>query len=327
MTNLKKTLAAAGLLVAGFSFTSVPALAEGRVALLVGPTQDAFIGTWAQAFEKKASANDFSVSVFSSPFDPALQARQIDDAIGQKFDLLVIQPISQKAIVPAATRAHDANIPVVTIVSEPQSDMVPLSASYIGENSYVLGQQAGVAMAQALREAGKENGKVAAITGSMAEGIAPVRMQGFTDALKDKLPDAEIVAIEDVSWNPVAGEQAAGQLLARFAAQGGIDGIYGMNDTLANSAIQAARTAGVSLGGGKGELTVVGGNCQAPGMRNLQRGAMTATVLMLPVASAERAADVAKAVLAGESVDAKYYEDHKIISTENADQYTEACSY
>ena len=37
-----------------------------------------------------------------------------------------------------------------------------------------------------------------------------------------------------------------------------------MNDPLANGVVQGAQSAGVKLGTGKGELTVVGGNCLLP---------------------------------------------------------------
>ena len=57
------------------------------------------------------------VTVFSSPFDPALQAQQIDDAIAQKYDLFVVQIISQRAIIPVLTRVKNANIPVVLVVA------------------------------------------------------------------------------------------------------------------------------------------------------------------------------------------------------------------
>ena len=115
----------------------------------------------------------------------------------------------------------------------------------------------------------------------MAEGKAPLREKAFRDALA-KTPGMEVVVTEDVKWNPAVGERAAGQLLARFAGQGGLNGFYGMNDVVANGAIQAAEAAGVKVGTGANDLIVVGGNCQAPGVKNIQAGKQAATLLMLP---------------------------------------------
>lgn len=317
---------ASALLIATTTLGSIAHAQDGkRIALVVGPTQDAFIGTLSKTFEDKAEAAGTNVDTFSSPFDPALQARQIDDAIAQKFDLLVIMPISQQAIVPSLNKAKEAGIPVVNIISEMQGDAANLTVGYVGENSVELGRQAGIAMANALKAAGKENGRIAAITGVMAEGIAPLRLQGFKEALAENAPGASLVASEDVHWNPVEGEQATGQLLARFAADGGLDAMYGMNDILANAIIQAANTAGVAVG--DGGMIVVGGNCQAPGVRNLMAGNMPATVLMLPTVSGAKAAEVALDVLAGKQVDRTYYEEHKVIDSGNIKEFAQACAY
>ena len=52
---------------------------------------------------------------------------------------------------------------------------------------------------------------------------------------------------------------------------------------MANGAIQAAEAAGVKVGTASGNLIVVGGNCQAPGVKNVEAGKQAATLLMLPV--------------------------------------------
>lgn len=309
-------------------FCAQPALAATkRVALLVGPTQDKYIGSWTKAFDAEASTKGFSSTTFSSPFDPALQAQQIDDALAQKFDLILLQTISQKAVIPALTRAKAAKVPVVLIISEyPGNEYSDLYLSYVGTNSEQLGELAGEAMGQTLKASGRTTARIAALTGSMAEGIAPLRMEGFRKSLA-KYPGVQLVAIEDVKWNPAQAERATGQLLARFAAQGGLDGIYGMNDSLANGAIQAATSAGLKLGSDKGALDVVGGNCQAPGIRNLREGKMTATVRMVPAEEARLAAREVADYFSGKALAKRSYIEHEIVTSSNVAKFAEACSY
>jgi ABC-type sugar transport system substrate-binding protein len=306
-----------------------PAFAQKakRVAVFLAPTQDAFVGTWANTFKAEGAKRGIDASIFSSPYDPALQSRQIDDAVAQKFDALVVQPLSVNAIIPSLTRAKAASIPVVTVISQLPESASNLFVTFIGEDSLRIGELAGEAMANALKAAGKPKGRIAAVTGSLADAIAPTRMKGFESALARLMPEAKLVAVEDVRWNPVAAEQAAGQLLARFAATGGLDGIYGMNDRLANSAIQAANAAGHKLGAAKGGLIVVGGNCQTVGMQNLASGDMAATVQLLPAVSAARAAQVTADVLAGKTIQRTYFEEHSIITQANIAQVKSACSY
>lgn len=306
-----------------------PALAQRptkRVAVLLAPTQDAFVGTWATTFKAESTARGIDANIFTSPFDAALQARQIDDAVAQKFDALVVQALSLNAIIPSLTRAKAAGIPVLSVISLMPESASNLIVSYVGEDSRRLGELAGEAMGIALVAAGKPKGRVAAVTGSLADAIAPTRLKGFETALARFAPEAKLVAVEDVRWSPVAGEQAAGQLLARFSASGGLDGIYGMNDRLANSAIQAAGAAGYKLGGKDGVI-VVGGNCMAMGMQNLAAGNMAATVQMLPKVSASRAAQVLQEVLSGKQVEKNYFEEHRIVTQANIAQARSACSY
>ena len=334
MLNLLRTclLAASTALVAAALLSTAPARAQSsaqgkRVALLVGPTQDKYIGSWTKAFTDAATPKGIAATLFSSPFDPALQAQQVDDAIAQKFDMLVVQTISQKAIVPALARAKAAKIPVVLIISEfPGNDASDLYLSYIGTNSGRLGELAGEAIGKAMTASGRPNAKIVAITGSMAEGIAPMRMDGMKRALA-RYPGVHIVAIEDVKWNPAQAERTAGQVLARFSAQGGLDGIYGMNDSLANGAIQAAVAAGVKLGTDKGSLTIVGGNCQAPGVKNLQDGKMAATVRMIPAEEARLAAAKIQEFFEGKPLEKRHYIEHEIITSANLATSAAACSY
>ena len=56
-----------------------------------------------------------------------------------------------------------------------------------------------------------------------------------------------------------------------------------MNDPLANGAVQAAQSAGVKLGTGKGELVIVGGNCLAMGIADIEQGTMYATLYWTPI--------------------------------------------
>jgi ribose transport system substrate-binding protein len=302
--------------------------AEGkRVAAFMGPTQDRYIGALSKSFETTATAAGMKVTIFSSPFDPALQSQQIDDGIAQKFDMLVVQTISQRAVIPALTRARNAGIPVILVIAPLEgSDTSDLYLTYVGYNDTTLGDLAGSAMVKALVESGRKTAKVAVLAGIMSEGKAPMRDKAF-HAVVTKHSGFEVVVTEDVQWNPAKAEQAAGQLLARFAGQGGLDGIYGMNDSVANGAIQAAEAAGLKVGAGKTDIIIVGGNCQAPGIKNLEAGKMVATVVQLPVEEGKLAAAKAKEFFDGEKPEKMTYLPTELVTKANLAKYGQPCSY
>ena len=317
-------LALAGLALAGLALAG-PALAEGKhVIFLDGPVSDKFIGAMTRGFNDPAKAVGLNVTVLQSPFDPALQAQQLDDAISQKADLIVLMTMSQKAIVPALTRARDAKIPVL-LINTPIDDPT-LYTAFVGENPTWMGEAAGKAMGEALQAAGRSPAKVAVVAGSMDEGLAPFRVAGFRKAL-EAYPGVAVVAVEETHWSPAEAERAAGQLLARFSGQGGLDGIYGMNDVMANGVIQGAESAGMKVGTAKGDLIVVGGNCMAPGMTNIDRGKMQGTTSMTPTHIGDVAEKTAVAILAGKPFTKDQPLPIEVINKSNIEKYRKACTF
>jgi ribose transport system substrate-binding protein len=306
------------------------AAAEGkRVAVFMGPTQDKYLGALSRSFETAASGHGMKVTIYSSPFDPALQAQQLDDAVAQKFDFFVVQIISQRAIIPVLTRVKNAGIPVALVVAPMvgnEANAQDLYLFHVGYDDTRFGQLTGAAMVKALQDSGRSKAKVAILAGSMAEGKAPLREKAFRDTIAQHA-GMEVVVTEDVKWNPAVGERVAGQLLARFAGQGGLDGFYGMNDVVANGAIQAAESAGVKVGTGKGDLIVVGGNCQAPGIKNLEAGKMVATIVQLPVEEGKITATIVNDFFAGKKPEKITFLETDTITKANLAKYAQPCSY
>jgi ribose transport system substrate-binding protein len=74
-----------------------------------------FMAAQNKAIVAKATSLGMQVSSFFSPFDPALQSQEVDDAIARKFDILLIVMVSQHTIVPSLERAKKAGIPVILI--------------------------------------------------------------------------------------------------------------------------------------------------------------------------------------------------------------------
>jgi ABC-type sugar transport system substrate-binding protein len=321
---MKSTMAAVVAGLVGAIALAAPASAQKakRVVFLDGPIADKYIGGMTRGFTDTAKAAGLDVSIVQSPFDPALQAQQLDDAVARKVDIIVLMAMSQKALVPALTRAKEAHVPVVLINGTiPQEE---LYTAFVGEDSAMLGQLAAQNMAEALKDRGPA--KIAIVAGNMEEGIAPARVAGFKKEL-EKHPNLSIAAIEETHWAPPEAERIAGQLLARFSAQGGLDGIYGMNDPLANGVVQGALSAGVKLGTGKGELVVVGGNCRAPGIADIEQGTMYGTVAWSPVKMGSDAATTVKKILDGETVPKKQTGAMDTITKANVAKYKAECVF
>ena len=112
---------------------------DKRIALLVTLNTNPYIGAWTSTFIKKTAPFGIKVTTFESPFDAAIQSQQMDDAIAQKFDLIVLDYINDQAILPALTRAKTAGVPVVLMATPLQKTHEDLFLSYIGTDHEEFG--------------------------------------------------------------------------------------------------------------------------------------------------------------------------------------------
>ncbi len=328
MTRLKTLILATALASTTGFLSFAHAGPEGKkLTFLTGPTEDRFISTFSTLFTEKATAAGMAVTQLTSPFDPALQAQQLDDAIGQKPDMIVLQPLSSGAVLPALGRAKAAGIPVFVVISQVDKGE-GLVAGTMALDEVRSGELAAEALIDGLKAGGKSSAKVAAITGSAAEGIAPKRIQGFKSRLASE-PWIQLVQIEDANWAPPVAEQIAGQMFARYSAEGGLDALYGMNDAMSNAIVEAADSAGIELGNQTGQLLVIGGGCQTSGIRNIKAGKQYSTLSgPRPLYDTQKSVELISDYFSGKTIPAmSVTEPLEIITTKNTDQYAEPCNY
>jgi ribose transport system substrate-binding protein len=321
------TVLATLVAILGYGSGDAAASPKGkRVAHLTTMASHPFIAQVAKSLTERGKELGFEVTTFSTPFDAALQARQLEDAIAQKFDLIALLAASEQAIVPALARAKRAGVPVIMVNSTPKAGTEDLYVTFIGEDHTELGRITGESMLKALKESGRDGGKIAMITGSLHEGVAPFRVAGFKEAIA-KNPKVEIVAIEDAKWATPLTEQIAGQLFARFAARGGLDGVYGMADNQAVAIIQAAEAAGLKVGSGKGELIVIGSNCLKPGIDMIKAGKQYSTGTQIPTRTGVRSAEVIADYFNGKQLSKNILLPVETISRENVGKWEAACTF
>lgn len=300
---------------------------EGKRVMLLGTTNsNPYIGAWTSTFTKFATAAGMKVTNLSSNYDAAVQSQQIDDAIAQKFDIILICYVNDQAVVPALTRAKAAGIPVVLIIVPLRKEQEELFMSYIGTDHADLGRLAGEAMVKGLMAEGKTKAQIVAVTGVAQQYNVQTRVEAFKAALA-KQPGYELVAAEDGKWNTALSEKITGELLVRFNARGGVDGIFGMADNQATGAINAVESAGLKLGVANKGIVVVASNCMKDGVLHIRSGQQYGTATQIPTEEAEVAAKKIAAHFNGEKL--KKYELVPVfgITNENLDRFAAGCSY
>jgi ABC-type sugar transport system substrate-binding protein len=297
-----------------------------RVVVLATSNTNPYIGAWTSTFTKFATQAGMKVTNLSANYDAAVQSQQIDDAIAQKFDLIVICYVNDQAIVPALTRAKAAGIPVVLYATPMKKEQEALWTSYIGTENADLGRLAGEEMVKGLAAEGKTKAKVVAVTGLAQQTNVMARMAAFKAALAQH-PGYDLVDSQDGKWNTAVSEKVTGELLVRFAGQGGVDGIFAMADNQATGAINAVESAGLTLGVAKKGIVVVASNCMKDGIIHIRSGQQYGTATQIPTEEAEYAAKKVTAYFNGGQL--KKYDIIPVygITKDNVDKFAAGCSY
>lgn len=315
------------LLVSLAAGSSAVASPEGkRVLVLATSNSNPYIGAWTSTFTKFATQLGMKVTNLSANYDAAVQSQQIDDGIAQKYDMIVLCYVNDQAIVPALTRAKAAGIPVVLYATPTRKEYEDLFTSYTGTENSELGRLAGEDMVKGLIAEGKSTAKIVAVTGLAQQTNVLARMAAFKAVLAQH-PGYELVATEDGKWNTAVSEKITGELLVRFAGQGGVDGIFDMADNQATGSINAVKSAGLKLGVADKGIVVVGSNCMKDGIIHIKSGEQFGTATQIPTEEAEFSAKKIGAYFNGETL--KKYEIIPVygITKDNVDQFAAGCSY
>jgi ribose transport system substrate-binding protein len=207
-----------------------------RIIASVPPTDHGWLGAISK--NAKAAAAQHSDVDFKllEAADADSQAQQIEQAIAEKPDALVVLPQDGEALTPVARKAEKAGIPVINIdrlFTTPDA----ATATILGDN-----YQIGVLGADYIAAQLKCNGNVVEIQGLAGISVTTDRSKGFRDELKKQCPGGgvKIVASQPGDFNPDTGLKVMENILQ---AQKKIDAVYTHDDDMAQGVVQAIRNA------------------------------------------------------------------------------------
>ena len=181
--------------------------------------------------------------------------------IAQKVDVILLAPITEKALVPAVLQAKAACIPVILIdrdvdhtLAQPNKDYV----TFIGSDFIQQGKR----VADWLIKATGGKAKIIELEGTTGASPAINRKKGFDDEIKTA-PGMQILASQDGDFNRDTGRKVMATLLQ---AHPDVTAVYAHNDEMAIGAIAALKAAGrhpgkdvtvVSIDGEKDALNAI----------------------------------------------------------------------
>jgi ribose transport system substrate-binding protein len=273
-----------------------------------------YVTQYVDQVKKMAAEYGVTVNIVDAEDDPGRQTQQMPELIAQKPDVIVVWALNAAGIVPALKQAHDAGIPVVSIVADVDESGKQYVTAHAGPNDTLQGTQA----AQALIDAMGGKGNVVALRGPTGFAPADQRHQAFLD-VATKYPDIKLLDAQDSNWSVDKGQSLMENMITRFGKQ--IDGVIssdGYTGTGGALAVEAAVKAGTLEAG---HIKFSDPNGVATSYDLVKEGKYAATVLQLPENDAEFSFRIALKVAAGIPVDRYNYLQTPVVTKDNADQY------
>jgi ribose transport system substrate-binding protein len=283
----------------------------------VPPTDHGWLGAISKNAKSQAEQYDDLDFQLLQAADADSQAQQVEQAIAQKPDVLVVLPQDGAALTPVAQKAEKAGIPVVNIdrlFTAPDA----ATATILGDN-----YQIGILAADYIADQLKCKGNVVEIQGLAGISVTTDRTKGFTDELKKKCPDGgvKIVASQPGDFNPDQGLKVMENILQ---AEKDIDAVYTHDDDMAQGVVQAIRNAGRE---DEMFLTGVGGSQDA--MDQIKEGGLYRATFLYNPNMAATAVNMGRALALGQGfpelvppeVPRQLVVPAAVVTKDNADDY------
>lgn len=311
--------------VAAFSAPASAADLSGKHLILVscGPSNP-----WCKTFNERISGilkeTGVKITVLENDLDPVQVNQQMAQAVAQKPDLIMVEPADDKSLIAAVKKAKAAGVAVLYMDSPADPAIIDDIALQVIADNYALGKFAGENIVEGLKAQGRKEANVIAITGSAGTAMVTERQRGFMDAMAQE-PAYKVVEVQANNWDPVESGRMAQQLFAKYGSMGGIQGVRADADYMAIPILEAARQAGLKLGGKDG-LLVSGSTCSPEGIKAIKAGDMIGTATADPWTQGEASAQAAIRFLSGEAVEKTVKVPEYRVTAENVDQYSEVCA-
>ena len=219
-----------------------------------------------------------------------VQNQQAQDALDKGAKVLVVDAVDSAHATAITDLAKARHVPVISY------DRLILGAPldyYVSFDNVNIGQIAGNALVQAMG-ANAATGSILWVNGPPADNNAVLYKQGAHQAMDGKVTVASEFTMPGPAYDPTAVTAWIKKTLTTVDAKK-IVGVYCVDDSSAGIVSAALRAAGVTT-----LPPITGHNADIAGMQRMLLGQQYATVYKPVVKEAERAAELAYALLQGQ---------------------------
>ena len=300
-------------------------LANKKVGVCIYQFADNFMTLFRTELENYLIAQGFSkenINIMDGQNDQATQTNQIQNFIAEGVDVLIINPVNSSSAATITDLVVGANIPLVYINREPDSDEEGRWSSNNWNVTYVGcdARQSGTMQGEILVDIGKDkidmngDGKIQyiMIEGDPENVDAQYRTEFSVKALTDAGWEVECLDDQVGNWDQATAQQLVANSLS---AHPETEVVFCNNDAMALGALQSIEAAGRKVGT---DIYLVGVDALTEALEDVLAGTMTGTVFNDHIAQSHGAADAAINYINGAGNEHYIGCDYVKVTTENA---------
>ncbi|MFG6667073.1 D-ribose ABC transporter substrate-binding protein [Halomonas sp. HNIBRBA4712] len=269
MFSIKKKLALTAIAGASMMLSGVTAAQEkGLISIIVNDMSNPYWQTEGTIAERTARELGYEANVSSHVGDTNTESNQVDTAITNGADAIILDPANADGSIGAVRRAVDAGIPVFIINAEINQQGLA-QAQLVSNNA----QGAALGAQEWARQLGGE-GSYIELQGPPSDNNAATRSNGF-DTVLSQYPDLTLAASDIANWDRTEGRN---KMQSMLRSNPDIRGVISGNDEMALGAIVALKQEGLL------DDVLVGGFDGSPDAVDAVRAGELAYTVLQPVA-------------------------------------------
>lgn len=194
---------------------------------------------WTAVWKAQADKLGYAFEIRDPNWSASVGAQAVENLIGEKVDIIIIQNPDLQTYARLAKRAQDAGIYVISIQ---QSTAVPTEA-FVGPDWVELGALLVESINRRCGSGTGTSGKVAILQGQLTAAASLYQIRGVTEELK-KYPALQVVSNQAADWDAAKANAVARIVLQQHPDLCGFIGFWDGQDIGAAAAVEEAGLKG-----------------------------------------------------------------------------------
>ena len=282
------------------------------IGFSVARFDDNFLTVMRNDAVRHAGEMGYTMQVDDAKDDVTTQLSQVQNYIASGVDAIIVTAIDTDTTQAMTKAAESAGVPLVYVNRQPiDLDDLGASTTFVGSNEKWSGTLAAFEMCVL---AGG-TGKAVMLMGQLSNEAARSRSEDFREVIRLSMCNGiELIEEQTANWSRLE----ANDLMTNWISAGlDFNIVFGNNDEMAIGAIQALKSAGISM-----DDVIVGGvDATEDALMSMQAGDLDVTVFQNAAAQGAGAVDAAADLVAGKSLPNFVVIPFELVTPRNLDQY------